>query len=84
MRTELNEIIETARATRGALRDGKISVKEANAIGLQNHSIISVYALDLRERMFAADEDAKSGVNRLAHPIITPEPTKSQRGIKSV
>lgn len=74
MHDDLASCIQTARASRDQLLDGKLSVAEANAITGANHIIISAHALDLRERMFLADVSDDEAVARLTgeHPGDSP------------
>ena len=71
MHEDLRDCIETARQTRKRLLAGLISVKEANAVAGQNHTVISAYAVDLRMRIFAPDEDGVRRVERLNGMIET-------------
>jgi hypothetical protein len=59
MNDDLQDCIATAKKARDALLEGKMSVKEANAVTGANHTIISAYALDLRERMFFAEQQGR-------------------------
>ena len=60
MNQDLKDCIATAKIARQALVDRQMSVKEANAITAANHTIISAYALDLRERMFASEIEGRT------------------------
>jgi hypothetical protein len=73
MNDDLKEVIEKAKENREAVVSGDRSVKEANAVNNANHQIVSVYTLDLRRRMFEAEQagqiermDAQQ--NQLAEP----------------
>lgn len=55
MHEDLKEVIATAKAARAKLLDKEIAVKEANGIYNQNHSILTAYAIDLRNRIFLAE-----------------------------
>lgn len=55
MHKNLQECIESAKKARDGVLDKSMTVKEANAISNANHGIISCHAIDLRERIFAAE-----------------------------
>lgn len=71
MHDDLKECVESAKRTRARLMAGQVSVKEANAVAGQNHTVISAYAVDLRIRIFAPDEDGVRRVERLNGMIET-------------
>jgi len=62
MDKDLQACIDRALDTRQRLMSGEIDVKRANAESATNHQVISVHALDLRRRMFLADETAARGI----------------------
>lgn len=55
MHKDLIECIETAKKARDGVLDKSLSVKEANAIAANNHTVTTAHLIDLRERMFAAE-----------------------------
>lgn len=55
MHADLIEAIETARKARDNVLDKSISVREANAVAANNHTIVTAHALTLRERIFLAE-----------------------------
>lgn len=57
MHRDLEECIETARIARDRLLSGRMTVKEANSVAANNHTVISAHALDLRERIFVAETE---------------------------
>lgn len=63
MHPDLLSCIETAKQARDGVLDKSLTVKEANAIAGNNHTIVTAHALDLRERMFLAD--SAGGLPRL-------------------
>ena len=65
MNNDLQDCITTAKKARDALLEGKMSVKEANGVTAANHTIISAYAYDLRERMFLAEEEGRNTIERI-------------------
>jgi hypothetical protein len=62
MDKDLQACIDRALDTRKRLMSGEIDVKRANAESATNHQVISIHALDLRRRMFLADETAARGI----------------------
>lgn len=65
MHDDLKSVIATARAARDALIAGTVTVKEANSIAANNHTIVAAHALDLRERIFLF-ETARAEPARIA------------------
>lgn len=65
MNDDLKEVIASAKENRQAVIEGERSVKEANAINGANHQIVSVYTLDLRRRIFEAEQ--AGSIERLGH-----------------
>lgn len=72
MNNDLHEVIATSKAARDRLLDGSLSVKEANGVAAHNHNIIGSYALDLRERMFAAEATATEARTQRISPSYAP------------
>lgn len=48
-------MIETAKQARNGVLDKSMTVKEANAVAGNNHTIVTAHRLDLSERIFLAD-----------------------------
>lgn len=59
MNDDLQEVINSAKENRQAVINGDRTVKEANAVNGANHQIVAVYTLDLRRRMFEAEQAAQ-------------------------
>lgn len=55
MHKDLIDCIATAQLARDGVLKKELTVKEANAVAANNHTIIGAYSFDLRERMFLSE-----------------------------
>jgi hypothetical protein len=77
MHDDLKECIATAKLARDRLLAKELTVKEANAVTGANHIIVTAHALDLRERIFVAENQQAptlEGAGRL--PVASPIETQ--------
>lgn len=65
MLDDLKEVIRTSQEARQSLVDRAIDVKTANAVAKLNGTIVTAHAIDLRERIFAAELSTERAAQRL-------------------